>query len=211
MTKGYGSIFQEPHTRLSTDELSLLKLMLETPSVQQRKPSRLWSNSTIKISERYWEVRTTQSVISNLHGLDLIKGGRKSKYWTEEENQLVKYTESSPEYWVGSQGEPVYNRAKFAIENNGNISEFFSDMKWCFSLDLYPYDERFKIVLNGKISRYGNENLELECDRIAEIEKRAILNDLMKKTTVIKIVLETHDEQPKLKSRYDVSKESGTL
>jgi len=205
MTKGYGTIYREQKTQLSEDELKLLKEMFEKPSLQQRKTSRNWSKPL------GWEIRRTVSAMSNLHGLDLIKGGKKSKYWTEDETKLIDTEMQEPEYWIGKDGEGIYTRVQYAIKNNGNILEFFKDETYCFSMALYPNDGRTKIVMNGRLVRYGNETLELEVDRISDVQARATMNEMSKQEITLKIIIETHDEEIKLKSTYDQNKGNGTV
>ncbi len=189
MTKGYGTIFEHPkRTKLSSDELKLLKEMIGFSDMKQRRTSRNWSILM------QWETRKTQSCLSNLHGMDLIKGGKKNRYWTEDEIKFVKWREDAPEYWVGAEGQPIRHRADHAIKMGGNILEFFRDDQWNFTLKFYPNDEREKITSFGKLLHYGNSDMQLMVDNIASIGARSSLREMQLNDKRIKIVVETVDQ-----------------
>ena len=65
--------------------------------------------------------------------------------------------------------------------------------------------------MNGFLVRYGNESLELTVDRINAVETRAMINDLAHAGVVLKIVIETHDEEIHLQSKYEQNKSNGTV
>jgi hypothetical protein len=189
MTKGFGTIFENPkRNKLTSDELKLLIEMMKFPDMKQRRTSREWA----KLMQ--WEVRRTQSCLSNVHGMDVIKGGKKKKYWSEDEQKLVKYREDAPEYWIGASGQPIMNRAQHAIEMNGNITDFFRDSQWLFNLKLYPEDGREKVTSTGKLIHYGNQNMELLVNNIDSVEARSALRELQLGDKLIKITLETMDQ-----------------
>ena len=157
-------------------------------NMKRRRTSREWA----KLMQ--WEVRRTQSCLSNLHGMDLIKGGKKKKYWTEEEQKLVSWNEEAPVYWIGGKGEPIMHRATFAIEKGGNIADFFRDEQWNFGLKFYPHDGREKITSSGKLLHYGNQDIQLLVNNIESIEARSSLREMEINDKLVKIVIETKDE-----------------
>lgn len=186
MTKGYGSIFDEQPQQLSPDELIVLKEMMKKPDYTERK-----SSSDIAHGLN-WTVRKTDQSISRLHGMDLIKGGKKSRNFTEEESKL-EYDAKNPQYWIGKMGEGIYKRVCFALENSGNISTFFKEGDdYDFSLSLYPKDGRRKTSIFGSVYNFASVDITFHHDPITMLQQEVILQ--LKNKRKIKITMESIDE-----------------
>ncbi len=187
MTKGYGSIFEEQPQQLSPDDLIVLKEIMNKPYFQDRR-------NTVGIANALdWDFRKTNQSISRIHGMDLIKGGKKSWYWTEEELTL-EYDAKNPQYWIGKIGEKINYRADHALNNSGNISAFFKDTKE-FDFDepcLYPNDGRRKTSMLASVYNFASVDISLSHDPMTPLQQEVIL--ALKNKEKILITLETIDE-----------------
>jgi len=185
MTKGYGSIFDDQPTQLSSDEMTVLKEIMTKSTFKEKRNTRS-IGTALK-----WSDRKTDQSISRLHGMDLIKGGKKSRMFTEEEREL-KYDAKNPQYWIGKMGEPIYKRAHFALENSGNISIFFSEKDFDFELYLYPRDGRRKTSMLGMISNFASVDLSINHLPLNQLQHEIVLQ--LRSNDRIKVTLETIDE-----------------
>ena len=185
MTKGYGSIFDDQPMKLSSDELTVLKELFSKPDFNERRNTRTIGEAL------KWSDRKTDQSLSRLHGMDLIKGGKKSRIFTDEELQLV-HNPKNPQYWIGKIGEPIYKRAQHAIENNGNIMKFFYENDFDFDLSLYPKDGRRKTSVVGKIYSFGSVDLSIHHFPLNHLQNDVLLH--LRNHEKIKITLETLDE-----------------
>jgi len=187
MTKGYGSIFEEQPQNLSPDEIIVLTEIMKNPLFIDKK-----SSSDIAHALN-WTVRKTDQSISRLHGMDLIKGGKKSNCFTEDELEL-KYDAKNPQYWIGNIGQKIYYRAKHALDNSGSISAFFKETN-DFDFDepcLYPKDGRRKTSMLASVYNFASVDISLHHDTMTPLQQEVIL--VLKNDSKIKMTLETIDE-----------------
>jgi len=149
--KGRGA-YPKDRKRLNGNELKILQLLISNPN-EPTLPSEIE-----EILD--WDPRKTSNATSMLHGMDLIKASDYKVTLTEEE-QGLKFTGKAPHYWIGKEGQPIYDRALYALSHFGSLASIFQ-RELDFELNLYPFRMLRKVTVMGQILNFSQQTIVIE-------------------------------------------------